>query len=92
MPCVAAGQLIPGIVARVVKPDGTLAGYDEPGELMIKSPSMALCYANNPEAYVSPCHQPPDRHCDISIHHRTRETFVDGSMKFRRSYGILYAT
>lgn len=46
----SSGQLLPGIVARVVKPDGSLATYDEPGELIIKSPSLAMGYANNPEA------------------------------------------
>lgn len=47
-----AGQLIPGTVARVVKVDGSLAGYDEPGELVIKSPSVALGYINNATAFV----------------------------------------
>ena len=45
-------MLIPGTVARVVKPDGSLAGYDEPGELVVKSPSVALGYANNEQAYL----------------------------------------
>ncbi len=46
----SAGQLLPGLEAKVVKPDGTLAGYGEPGELIIRGPSMALRYENNPEA------------------------------------------
>ncbi|KAF9019187.1 phenylacetyl-CoA ligase [Hymenopellis radicata] len=46
----SAGQLLPGIIARVVKPDGTLAGYDEAGELVVYSPSNALRYENNAEA------------------------------------------
>ncbi|KAG5651179.1 hypothetical protein H0H81_009586 [Sphagnurus paluster] len=46
----SAGQLLPGTIARAVKPDGSLAGYDEPGELYIKTPSVALGYANNAEA------------------------------------------
>ncbi|KAG5642994.1 hypothetical protein DXG03_001810, partial [Asterophora parasitica] len=45
-----AGQLIPGTIARAVKLDGSLAGYDEAGELYIKTPSVALGYANNTEA------------------------------------------
>ncbi|KAG6872214.1 hypothetical protein C0992_009757, partial [Termitomyces sp. T32_za158] len=45
-----AGQLLPGTIARTVKADGSLAGYDEAGELYIKTPSVALGYANNAEA------------------------------------------
>jgi len=47
-----AGQLLPGILGRVEKPDGTLADFDEPGELVVKTPSLALGYANNEKAYV----------------------------------------
>jgi acyl-coenzyme A synthetase/AMP-(fatty) acid ligase len=47
-----SGQLVPGTVARVVKADGSLAAYDEPGELLIKSPSLALGYANNAARFV----------------------------------------
>ncbi|KAG9315617.1 phenylacetyl-CoA ligase [Chiua virens] len=46
----SAGQIIPGITARVEKPDGTLADFDEPGELVVRTPSLALGYAGNPEA------------------------------------------
>ncbi|KIJ62740.1 hypothetical protein HYDPIDRAFT_30328 [Hydnomerulius pinastri MD-312] len=46
----SAGRLLPGVVARVVKEDGTLVGYNEPGELRVKMPSLALGYWNNPEA------------------------------------------
>ncbi|KAF8558343.1 acetyl-CoA synthetase-like protein [Imleria badia] len=46
----SAGRLIPGVVARVVKADGTLAGFNEPGELHVKMPSLALGYWNNEEA------------------------------------------
>ncbi|KAF8133973.1 hypothetical protein EV363DRAFT_1430490 [Boletus edulis] len=46
----SAGQLIPGITARVEKPDGTLAEFDEPGELVVRTPSLALGYAGHPEA------------------------------------------
>ncbi|KAJ7723394.1 amp dependent CoA ligase [Mycena metata] len=42
-----AGELVPGIVARVVKPDGALAEHDEAGELLIKTPSIALGYLND---------------------------------------------
>ncbi|THH06349.1 hypothetical protein EW145_g4156 [Phellinidium pouzarii] len=46
----SAGQLIPETTARVVKADGTLAGYDEEGELHVTGPQMALRYTNNEEA------------------------------------------
>lgn len=46
-----AGQLLPGIVGRVEKQDGTLADFDEPGELVVKTQALALGYANNLEAY-----------------------------------------
>lgn len=45
-----SGILLPGCVARVVKTDGSLAGYEEAGELVIKTPSVALGYANNAQA------------------------------------------
>ena len=45
-----AGHLFPGVKARVVKLDGTEAGYDEPGELIIWTPSRALGYHNNEQA------------------------------------------
>ncbi|KAH9960787.1 amp dependent CoA ligase [Lactifluus volemus] len=46
----SAGQLIPGVRARVVKVDGTLAKAGEPGELVIKTPSLALRYLNDEKA------------------------------------------
>ncbi|KAJ7105403.1 phenylacetyl-CoA ligase [Mycena crocata] len=44
------GELVPGVVARVVRSDGTLAGYDEPGELLLKTPATASGYFGNEEA------------------------------------------
>lgn len=49
----SSGVLVPGTIAKVLKPDGTYAGYNEPGELLVKTPSLALGYSNNPEASVS---------------------------------------
>ncbi|KAG5636400.1 hypothetical protein H0H81_008174 [Sphagnurus paluster] len=46
----SAGQLIPGIIAKVVKPDGSLASEGEQGELVVTGPSMALGYLNNDAA------------------------------------------
>lgn len=46
----SAGRLLPGVVARVVKPDGSLAGFNEPGELRVKTPSLALGYWNDERA------------------------------------------
>lgn len=49
----SAGRILTNTIAKVVKSDGTLAGYDEPGELVVSGPQMALRYANNEQAYVS---------------------------------------
>ena len=46
----SAGQLIPGIRARLLKADGTYGGPGEQGELVIYSPSNALRYTNNDQA------------------------------------------
>lgn len=46
----SAGRLVPGIIARVVKNDGTLVGFNKPGELQVKIPSVALGYVDNDEA------------------------------------------
>ena len=46
----SGGVLLPGCVARVVKPDGSLAGIGERGELVITGPNITLGYLNNKEA------------------------------------------
>ncbi|KAJ7185242.1 amp dependent CoA ligase [Mycena filopes] len=43
----AVGHLLPGFTARVVKPDGSLAGIGETGELYVTGPSLATHYVNN---------------------------------------------
>ena len=48
----SGGKLLQGNICRVLRPDGTWAGYNEPGELLVKGPTVALCYLNNEEAYV----------------------------------------
>jgi len=40
----SAGRLITNCIARVVKPDGSLGGVGEEGELVIKSPATPLNY------------------------------------------------
>ena len=39
-------------MAKLVKPDGNLAGPNEPGELWTKGDQIALGYYNNVEAYA----------------------------------------
>ncbi|CAK5279834.1 unnamed protein product [Mycena citricolor] len=46
----SAGQIIPGVAARVVRPDGALCGEGEEGELVVTGPSMALGYLNDEKA------------------------------------------
>ncbi|KIY63031.1 phenylacetyl-CoA ligase [Cylindrobasidium torrendii FP15055 ss-10] len=46
----SAGRLIPGIVARIVKEDGSLCKEGEQGELVVKSPALALRYHGNEQA------------------------------------------
>jgi len=46
----SSGLLLPGVRARVVKRDGTLAKQGEQGELYVTGPSMALRYRNNEKA------------------------------------------
>jgi len=47
----SAGQLITNCIARVVKPDGSLGGIGEEGELVVKSPATPFnYYLNNEQA------------------------------------------
>ncbi|KAJ7897114.1 phenylacetyl-CoA ligase, partial [Mycena olivaceomarginata] len=46
----SAGQIIPGTIARVIRPDGSLCKEGEQGELFVTGPSMALGYLNNEAA------------------------------------------
>ena len=46
----SAGQILPGIVARIIKADGTFGRHGEQGELIVQTPATALCYSNNEQA------------------------------------------
>ena len=46
----SAGILLPGQEARIVREDGTLAAQNEPGELWLRGPNVALGYWRNPQA------------------------------------------
>jgi acyl-CoA synthetase (AMP-forming)/AMP-acid ligase II len=48
----SAGQFMPGVQARIVKEDGSLAGYNEIGELHVTGPQMSSKYLNNETACV----------------------------------------
>ncbi|KAG1726905.1 hypothetical protein EDB19DRAFT_1897598 [Suillus lakei] len=43
----SAGILVPGVEARIVRPDGSLVGPNEPGELFIRGGCVALGYRGN---------------------------------------------
>ncbi|ELU44361.1 phenylacetyl-CoA ligase [Rhizoctonia solani AG-1 IA] len=62
----SAGRLIQNTTAKVVKPDGSLAGYDEPGEMVVTGPQMTLRYEGNEAAFVN------------NAIDSTKETYVDG--------------
>lgn len=46
----SAGLLLPGVMAKVIKADGSLGKEGEQGELVIAGPGMALEYYSNPTA------------------------------------------
>ena len=46
----SAGVLLPGMEGRIVREDGTLAAQNEPGELWLRGPNVALGYWRNPQA------------------------------------------
>ncbi|KAL9077442.1 MAG: hypothetical protein Q9161_000287 [Pseudevernia consocians] len=47
----SSGSLVPSVQAKIVSIGGTeITGYDQPGELVVKSPSVVLGYHNNPQA------------------------------------------
>lgn len=47
----SSGSLLPGYEARIMSPDGKeLTGYDQPGELVVRSPTVVLGYLNNEKA------------------------------------------
>lgn len=47
----SSGSLMPGIECKIVTLEGNeITGYDQPGELLVKSPSVVLGYLNRPEA------------------------------------------
>ena len=47
----SSGSLLPSIQAKIVSTDGSeVMSYDQPGELVVKSPSVVLGYLNNPQA------------------------------------------
>ena len=47
----SSGSLLPMTEAKIVSPEGKeITGYDQPGELIVKSPSVVLGYLNNDKA------------------------------------------
>ena len=47
----SSGSLLPSIEAKLVTVEGNeITGYDQPGELLVKSPSVVLGYLNNDQA------------------------------------------
>lgn len=47
----SSGSLLPGFNAKIVSIEGIeITGYDQPGELVVQSPSVVLGYLNNEKA------------------------------------------
>ena len=47
----SSGVLLPSVQARIVSPIGNeITEYDQPGELLVRSPSVVLGYHNNETA------------------------------------------
>ncbi|KAF2454031.1 phenylacetyl-CoA ligase-like protein [Lineolata rhizophorae] len=47
----SSGSLLPSVEARLVDFEGNeITGYDQPGELLVKAPSIVLGYLHNPAA------------------------------------------
>jgi long-subunit acyl-CoA synthetase (AMP-forming) len=47
----SCGNLLPGVNARILSPDGKeITEYDTPGELVVRSPGVALGYLDSEEA------------------------------------------
>lgn len=47
----SCGSLLPSCKAKIVSIEGVeITGYDQPGELVVTSPSVVLGYHNNPQA------------------------------------------
>ncbi|KAL5116984.1 hypothetical protein ACEQ8H_005070 [Pleosporales sp. CAS-2024a] len=47
----SSGSLLPGIECKIVTAEGKeITGYDQPGELLVKSPAVVLGYLNNDKA------------------------------------------
>lgn len=47
----SSGSLLPGFTAKIVSADGKeITEYDQPGELVVQSPSVVLGYLNNDNA------------------------------------------
>ena len=47
----SSGSLLPGIECKLVSIEGAeIEGYDQPGELLVKSPAVVLGYLNNDKA------------------------------------------
>lgn len=47
----SCGSLLPSVQAKLISIEGTeITAYDQPGELVVKSPSVVLGYLNNSQA------------------------------------------
>ncbi|KAI0075857.1 amp dependent CoA ligase [Panus rudis PR-1116 ss-1] len=80
-----SGVITAGITVRVIKENGSLARFNEPGELYVKSPANTLGYMDNEEATKETFIDGWVRTGDEVIINEDTEVFIIDRMKARAS-------
>ncbi|KAI0915338.1 hypothetical protein AcV5_003838 [Taiwanofungus camphoratus] len=76
-----SGQLVTGTLAKVVKPDGSLAGVGERGELYVRGGQVALGYYHNDKATREAFIDGWFRTGDEVVFHKNGDLFITDRIK-----------